>query len=379
MTSNAAATQIEIQEYFARYANELRRREEHLLAEVELHRESETRVMQSLLDVIDTERINLISACELVDSALVENAKPQDGDLCRYKTQLVDGVEYLRNFQPDADQLFAKKLRFSPGDDVGKLPLAIANFGELAVLLPTFTGRYLALEQHYLPRPLLRLGLESDSYRAPLRSNLDDVGSSSSTVTRGSKWATSSRIIVDVTFRYKQRAHTMGDDIGPVYRRREPVGLSTLVTAANGDDDETIKTSRVSSNLLRVGGGTESERNSPRSLSPASSTGRVADDFGVGWSSSRRRPASFRESPTATSIVSVTTTTPAVDSPAVSTILNKTADLHSRRLGVSTRSSLVLPQSTVVGMFTPQSTFTHQASCSRNANADSFRVGRLEC
>lgn len=70
----------------------------------------------------------------------------------------------LNNFQPDADELFSKKLRFSPGDDASKLPTAIANFGELTVMLPQFAGRYLPLEQSYLPRPM-KIGYESDNYK----------------------------------------------------------------------------------------------------------------------------------------------------------------------------------------------------------------------
>ena len=48
------------------------------------------------------------------------------------------GLDYLRSFQPDSEELFAKKLRFSPGDDAAKLPTAIANFGEamLTQMLP---------------------------------------------------------------------------------------------------------------------------------------------------------------------------------------------------------------------------------------------------
>lgn len=71
-------------------------------------------------------------------------------------------------FQPDADELFSKKLRFSPGDDASKLPTAIANFGELTVLLPQFAGRYLPLEQSYLPKPI-KLGYESDNYKFSAR------------------------------------------------------------------------------------------------------------------------------------------------------------------------------------------------------------------
>lgn len=69
--------------------------------------------------------------------------------------------------------MFSKKLRFSPGDDTSKLPLAIVNFGELTVLLPQFAGRYLPLEQQYLPKSL-RLGLESDSYKTSYRTALED-------------------------------------------------------------------------------------------------------------------------------------------------------------------------------------------------------------
>ncbi|VDN24556.1 unnamed protein product [Gongylonema pulchrum] len=42
--------------------------------------------------------------------------------------------------------------------------MAIANFGELTVMLPQFAGRYLPLEQSYLPRPM-KIGYESDSYK----------------------------------------------------------------------------------------------------------------------------------------------------------------------------------------------------------------------
>ena len=90
------------------------------------------------------------------------------------------GLDYLRSFQPDSEELFAKKLRFSPGDDAAKLPTAIANFGEanascflkyfsnshcfqLTVSLPQFANRYLPLEQQYLPRPF-RMSMESEHF-----------------------------------------------------------------------------------------------------------------------------------------------------------------------------------------------------------------------
>ncbi|VDK58674.1 unnamed protein product [Anisakis simplex] len=71
--------------------------------------------------------------------------------------------------------MFSKKLRFSAGDDASKLPTAIANFGELTVSLPQFAGRYLPLEQSYLPRPI-RIGYESDNYKySSRRSDFDDL------------------------------------------------------------------------------------------------------------------------------------------------------------------------------------------------------------
>lgn len=76
-------------------------------------------------------------------------------------------------FQPDSEDMFSKKVRFSPGDDASKLPTAICNFGELSVLLPQFAGRYLPIEQNYLPKSL-RLGLESDSYKTSLRTTLEE-------------------------------------------------------------------------------------------------------------------------------------------------------------------------------------------------------------
>ena len=226
VASNANATKNEIREYIARHINELRRREEHFLAEVDAFRDNEQRLMQTLHDVLDVERCNLDDACAAVDSALAGQLELRDKELCRLKTKLVDGIEYLRNFQvsrrgrensrhhesrkqktcvlarfflvvchetsaasylaafhnakivnrarlqPDADELFSKKIRFSPGDDASKMPTAISNFGELTVSSATFSGRYLPLEQSYLPR--------APSYRR-------DEGAASMLAARGSR------------------------------------------------------------------------------------------------------------------------------------------------------------------------------------------------
>ncbi|RCN27608.1 hypothetical protein ANCCAN_26657 [Ancylostoma caninum] len=89
----------------------------------------------------------------------------EDAELVRLKNTFSEGLEYLRNFQPDADELFNRKVRFSAGEDAARLPQSIATCGELCVLMPQFAGRYLPLEQSYLPRPF-RLPLESDQHRA---------------------------------------------------------------------------------------------------------------------------------------------------------------------------------------------------------------------
>lgn len=90
----------------------------------------------------------------------------------REQLQKSFGLNISFEFQPDADELFSKKLRFSPGDDASKLPTAIASFGELTVMLPQFAGRYLPLEQSYLPRPM-KFGYESDNYKYASRRLVD--------------------------------------------------------------------------------------------------------------------------------------------------------------------------------------------------------------
>uniref|UniRef100_A0A1I7USN0 RING-type domain-containing protein n=1 Tax=Caenorhabditis tropicalis TaxID=1561998 RepID=A0A1I7USN0_9PELO len=120
--------------------------------------------MSNLRDVLEIESSNMSEAVSRLDAAIKGECAIDDADLVRMKNTFTEGLEYLRNFQPDADELFNRKLRFSAGDDAAKLPAAIATSGELCVLVPQFSGRYLPLEQSYLPRPF-RLPLESDNYR----------------------------------------------------------------------------------------------------------------------------------------------------------------------------------------------------------------------
>ncbi|KAI1731855.1 NHL repeat domain-containing protein [Ditylenchus destructor] len=176
LTLNGENTKAEIKEYFHRYNRELKRREEHFLNEAETFVETESRLMRALRDVVNTEYNNLQDGCIWVDAVLSGTRSAKDEELSRIKNVFVQGLEYLRTFQPDSDDLFAKKLRFSPGDDASKLPIAISNFGELTVSLPQFSNRYMPMEEQYLPRPF-RMPLESDFHKAS-KSGEDDSYSS---------------------------------------------------------------------------------------------------------------------------------------------------------------------------------------------------------
>ncbi|VIO92609.1 Hypothetical RING finger protein F54G8.4 in chromosome III, putative [Brugia malayi] len=164
LTLNCETAKDEVKEYFRRYYRELKKREEMFIEEIETFNATETRLMRNLRDVLEIESSNMSEGCAYLEAALKGEREVQDFELVKLKNVFSDGLEYLRNFQPDADELFSKKLRFSPGDDASKLPTAIASFGELTVMLPQFAGRYLPLEQSYLPRPM-KIGYESDSYK----------------------------------------------------------------------------------------------------------------------------------------------------------------------------------------------------------------------
>ncbi|KAI6216104.1 RING-type domain-containing protein [Aphelenchoides besseyi] len=310
LESNAETTKTEIRDYFQRYASELKRREDHFLNEVDTFHQNEKRLMQSLQDVLDVERKNLSDACSWVDAALSGSLEVKDEELCRYKTVFVDGVEYLRSFQPDSEDFFSKKIRFSPGDDASKLPTAISNFGELTVSLPQFAGRYLPLEQQYLPRPL-RMGLESDSYRTSYRSNLEESNQ------RQSKY---------------RRA--LDDDTSP-FRRRQPTNVDL--------EDESTNGSRSSrSNRLRVGN--ESGRSSPLNIPTTTNTTNTTGSNLSNWRSSYLNSTE-------------TSSTNEVNGAATNSGVNKSTPLHSddlqnRRQKVTDsttstfkRSSLILPGS----------------------------------
>uniref|UniRef100_A0AC35GT40 RING-type domain-containing protein n=1 Tax=Panagrolaimus sp. PS1159 TaxID=55785 RepID=A0AC35GT40_9BILA len=176
ITLNAETAKTEVKEYFHRYHNELKRREESFIQEIDIFLQNESRLMRTLRDVLSVESNNLTDACTWVDGVLSGAQEAKDDEIFRIKNVFTDGLEYLRNFQPDSEDFFSKKIRFTPGDDANKLPAAIANFGELTVALPQFAGRYLPLEQQYLPRPI-RMGLESDSYRTSRRTEQEDRAS----------------------------------------------------------------------------------------------------------------------------------------------------------------------------------------------------------
>ncbi|KAF8358987.1 nhl-1, partial [Pristionchus pacificus] len=201
-TLNCETTKTEVKEYFHRYQRELKKREEHLLFEIDQFQNNESRVMSNLRDVLELESSNMSEAVSRLEAALKGECTIDDVDLVKYKNTFTEGLEYLRNFQPDAEELFCKKLRFAPGDDAAKLPQAISTFGDLTVLVPQFAGRYLPLENSYLPRPF-RVGLESDLYRGS-RVKEDDAPMPSTRT----------------TLRYGQRAITE-EETSLRYRRRQ--------------------------------------------------------------------------------------------------------------------------------------------------------------
>ncbi|CAI5444123.1 unnamed protein product [Caenorhabditis angaria] len=210
MTMNCETTKCEVKEYFHRYQRELKKREDNFLAEIDAFQATESRLMSNLRDVLEIESSNMSEAVSRLDAAIKGECAIEDAELVRMKNTFTEGLEYLRNFQPDADELFNRKLRFSAGDDAAKLPAAITTSGELCVLVPQFSGRYLPLEQSYLPRPF-RLPLESDNYRVKSedRQNLQQQRESERTSSRHSHRPTSAVM------------ETSADESSLRYRRRQ--------------------------------------------------------------------------------------------------------------------------------------------------------------
>ncbi|PIO69616.1 zinc finger, C3HC4 type [Teladorsagia circumcincta] len=136
LSLNCETTKDEVKEYFHRHLRDLKKREDAFLSEIDTFHATESRLMSNLRDVLEIESSNMSEAVARLDAVI----------------------------KPDADELFNRKLRFSAGEDAARLPQAITTCGELCVLVPQFAGRYLPLEQSYLPRPF-RLTLESDQHR----------------------------------------------------------------------------------------------------------------------------------------------------------------------------------------------------------------------
>uniref|UniRef100_A0A0K0DD24 RING-type domain-containing protein n=1 Tax=Angiostrongylus cantonensis TaxID=6313 RepID=A0A0K0DD24_ANGCA len=165
LTLNCETTKDEVREYFHRHQRDLKKREDAFITEIETFHATESRLMSNLRDVLEIESSNMSEAVARLDAAIKGECALEDSELVRLKNTFAEGLDYLRNFQPDADELFNRKLRFSAGEDAARLPQAITTCGELCVLVPQFAGRYLPLEQSYLPRPF-RLPLESDLHRS---------------------------------------------------------------------------------------------------------------------------------------------------------------------------------------------------------------------
>ncbi|CAJ0942345.1 unnamed protein product, partial [Mesorhabditis belari] len=165
LSLNCETTKQEVQEYFHRHIRELKKREENFLGEIEIFQSAETRLMGNLRDVLEIESSNMSEAVARLEAALKGEYDMDDTEIVRYKNIFTEGLEYLRNFSPDADELFCKKLRFTV-DDAARLPGAIQTFGEITVMYPGSTGRYDKLEASYVPRMISsKIGLESDHFR----------------------------------------------------------------------------------------------------------------------------------------------------------------------------------------------------------------------
>ncbi|KAK5986157.1 hypothetical protein GCK32_017546, partial [Trichostrongylus colubriformis] len=142
LSLNCETTKDEVKEYFHRHQRDLKKREDAFLSEIDTFHATESRLMSNLRDVLEIESSNMSEAVARLDAVIKGECTLEDAELVRLKTTFAEGLEYLRNFQPDADELFNRKLRFSAGEDAARLPQAITTCGELCVLVPQFAGRY---------------------------------------------------------------------------------------------------------------------------------------------------------------------------------------------------------------------------------------------
>ncbi|KAK6057674.1 hypothetical protein COOONC_04769 [Cooperia oncophora] len=127
--------------HISRHQRDLKKREDAFLSEIDTFHATESRLMSNLRDVLEIESSNMSEAVARLDAVIKGECTLEDAELVRLKTTFAEGLEYLRNFQPDADELFNRKLRFSAGEDAARLPQAITTCGELCVLVPQFAGR----------------------------------------------------------------------------------------------------------------------------------------------------------------------------------------------------------------------------------------------
>lgn len=62
--------------------------------------------MRALRDSLELESSNINEACARVDAVLKGERAASEEELVRYKLLFADGLEYLRAFHPDADDVF---------------------------------------------------------------------------------------------------------------------------------------------------------------------------------------------------------------------------------------------------------------------------------
>lgn len=145
---NCDSVKEEIKDYVRRFVKELKKREDSLLNEIDAFQTAETRIVKTTRDNLELESTNIAEACNRVESCLKGEREMNEEDLVRFKQIFSEGIDYLRTFNVDVDDISNKKVRFFVGPDPHLLPHAISQFGELQV-------QYSCTTSHDIPSVVL--------------------------------------------------------------------------------------------------------------------------------------------------------------------------------------------------------------------------------
>uniref|UniRef100_A0AC35UD02 B box-type domain-containing protein n=1 Tax=Rhabditophanes sp. KR3021 TaxID=114890 RepID=A0AC35UD02_9BILA len=160
--SNCKVEKQGIHDYVEKHIAEIRKKEANFVSEINIFESTELSLLNCLKSAIELEKYNIDDSCQFIDDVIEGKTETEYSNLLHLKKQFADGIIYLRNFQPDIDEFFGKKIRFSVGDDASKLAVAISNWGEIGLAIPgQFASRYLKIAEHYVSKPF-RLSIEND-------------------------------------------------------------------------------------------------------------------------------------------------------------------------------------------------------------------------